>query len=204
MALVTVGAVVHVTADSLMLSISRWLVMGVAGDAREHEIIRRIGVAVTALVDPVMRDREISVVEHRPQPRTRVVTRLAGGWESGCNVVRVGGAVVVSLVAAVTGGRKRQVVIVDVAAGTRHGRMESGQRERGVVVIERRWNPCGGVVANLALLREANLRVVGRVGGVEVIQVTSDAGGAGQVVIVVDVALRTLQRGVRAGQRKSS
>ncbi len=42
---------------------------------------------------------------------------------------------------------------------------------------------------------------VGR--GVEVRQVAGDTGRIGQAVVAIDVALRALQVGVRAGQRES-
>ena len=137
MTLITVRAVVNVSADALMLSVGGWLIVRVAVRAREHQVIRRVCMAVTALINSVVRDGEVGVVKHRPQPRTGVVARLARGRESGRNVVRIGGAVVVGLVATDAGGRKRQVVVVNVALRTGHGCVESGQRERGVVVVKR-------------------------------------------------------------------
>ena len=137
MTLVTVRAVVNVSADALMLSVGGWLIVRVAVRAREHQVIRRVCMAVTALINSVVRDGEVGVVKHRTQPRTGVVASLARGRESGCNVVRIGGAVVVGLVATDAGGRKRQVVVVNVALRTGHGGVESGQRKGGVVVVKR-------------------------------------------------------------------
>jgi hypothetical protein len=59
-------------------------------------------------------------------------------------------------------------------------------------------------VARLASLREARSHVVRIGGALEILQVTVDAGGVcvGQVVIVIDVTLGALHRGVRAGQRE--
>ena len=58
-------------------------------------------------------------------------------------------------------------------------------------------------MANLALLRKSNLRVVGSGSRVEVIQVTGHASRTGQVVVVIDVALRTRHGGMEPGQRES-
>lgn len=48
-----------------------------------------------------------------------------------------------------------------MTTGTGHSRVLTGKWECGVVVIERRRNPRGGVMAHLALLREPGLDVVG-------------------------------------------
>jgi len=50
-------------------------------------------------------------------------------------------SLVFGLVTAVAIGRHRGVVVVDVATGTRHGGVGTGQREAGVVVVEARWSP---------------------------------------------------------------
>ena len=60
-------------------------------------------------------------------------------------------------------------------------------------------------MALLAGLRESRLHVI-RIGrALEILQVATDAGRirAGQVVVVVDVALRALHGGVRPGQREA-
>ena len=72
-------------------------------------------------------------------------------------------------------------------------------------MIEGRTRPGGGVVTLLAGLREARRDVI-RIGrALEVFQVAGNAGRvrAGQVVVVIDVALRALHPGVRAGQREA-
>jgi hypothetical protein len=69
-------------------------------------------------------------------------------------------------------------------------------------VVERRRNPGRDVVAHFALLGEPRLDVV-RVGrSAEILQVAGGAGRTVQAVISIDVALRTLQRDMRPGQRK--
>ncbi len=80
---------------------------------------------------------------------------LAGCRETGGRMVRIGRGLVIRLVAGIAVGRNRCVVIVHVAIGASHGGVGPGEREGGVVVIERRRLPGGGVMAELALLREA-------------------------------------------------
>ena len=80
--------------------------------------------------------------------------------------------------------------------------MGAGQRESGSLVIERGRHPGCGVVAGVAGLRKPLLRVIRIVRVLVILQVARDASLYGQVVIVVDVALRAGHRGVRPGQRK--
>lgn len=46
--------------------------------------------------------------------------------------------------------------------------------------------------------------MVGTLGRLEILQVTRHACGTGQLVIIVDVALTALNRGMEAGQRPTS
>lgn len=57
-------------------------------------------------------------------------------------------------------------------------------------------------MTHLALLRKSRLRVVGIRRAAEILQVARNTTGVGQVVVTVDMALRTLNRGVRAGERE--
>ena len=97
-------------------------------------------------------------------------------------------------------------IVVHVAVRTlpRRNRVRTGQRKARFCVIESRRLPgCGGV-AGFASLREPATHVI-RVGGsLEILQVTRHAGRAGQVVVVVDVAIGTLPRRnrMRARQHK--
>lgn len=136
---------------------------------------------------------------------------MAGGtgvWESRGHVIGIVGGVVVRLVTRVTVGRNAGVVIVDVAhgAGHRRVRMEPGQRKRRVVVIEGSGYPCRGAVAHIALLGNPGGSMIRIVGSLIVLQVTRNARGAGQFVVVVDVTHGTGNRGsgVKTGKRESS
>ena len=57
---------------------------------------------------------------------------------------------VIRLVTAIARSRKRGVVIVDMALRARHVDMRSRQRERRIVVIERRLRPGNRVMARFA------------------------------------------------------
>lgn len=57
-------------------------------------------------------------------------------------------------------------------------------------------------MTHLALLRESRLHVVGIGRTAEILQVTRDAAGVGQVVVTVHMALRALNGCVRTGERE--
>ena len=119
---------------------------------------------------------------------------------------RRGRVVVVGLVATDAGRHRDVVVVVDVAIGAlprRYG-VRAGQRESGLGVIKGRRLPGARVVAKLAGLREAALHVVGIGRVLEILQVARYTSRGRDLVVVVDVAVRTGPRrhGVRAGQRE--
>src|SRR6185437_17142952 len=71
-------------------------------------------------------------------------------------------------------------------------------------VVKGRLQPRHGVVADGAVRGESRLRVVRVRGAVVVLHVALIARATRQVVVVVDVTLRTLQSRVSVGQRKSN
>ena len=71
--------------------------------------------------------------------------------------------------------------------------MSAGERERRVVVVESRRRPRGGIVANLALLRESDGNMVRIVGCLELRQMAGDARCISQVVVAIGVTLAALQ-----------
>lgn len=77
------------------------------------------------------------------------------------------------------------------------------QREAGGGVIESGIRPGHRGVAGFARLRHSSLHVIGVGRSLVVLQMAGDACGVGEAVVSVDVALRTLQRDVRAGQREA-
>ena len=98
------------------------------------------------------------------------------------------------------------VVVVDVAIGAlaRWHHMGAGEREARLGVIESCGLPSGGIVTRIAGLRESAGNVVGICGSLKILEVARNAGGRGQVVIVVDVAVSASPRrdGVRTRERE--
>ena len=87
-----------------------------------------------------------------------------------------------------------------VALRALQSRVRSGQRERSLVVIERRRQPRRGAMATGAILREPRRPVIWICGRVEVRQMASYAAGGRRGEIVVRVTLRAIHLGVRPRQ----
>ena len=81
--------------------------------------------------------------------------------------------------------------------------VHSDQREPGGRVVECGAEPVHGRVAAGAILREIRGFVRRIVGPVVIRLVTVPASAIRQTVVVIDVALRALQAGMRAGQREA-
>ena len=146
-----------------------------------------------------------SVVEGRARPvRDRVaMAQRAVLWETCRGVRRTVGAVVIGLVAVPARRAGQTVIVVHMAGRALLTRMQPYQGKSRGGVVERRSQPVHGRVAAGAILREIR-RLVGWICGSVVIGLVAvPAISVGQGVIVVHVALRTLQIGVRAGQRES-
>lgn len=99
--------------------------------------------------------------------------------------------------ARITQSAVQRVIVAGVAVGAQPRRDGVGARklESGRRVIERAVGPEHSVVAGFTGCRESRRDVVhwrGR--GVVVVLVARHAGGAGEVVIVVDVAVSALPR----------
>jgi len=147
------------------------------------------------------RERRVVVIKRCACPVGRAVAGVACGREAGRRMRRRVRIVVVGLVTRNASGiRSCQVVVpVHVALAALHRGMEAGEREARGGVVERAIAPVGGRVALVAGLRESSLHVIRSSRALEILQVALHAGAAGQVVGVVHVALRALQRRVRAG-----
>src|SRR5690349_6294068 len=101
MALVAARAAVHVVFDPLMLLIGRALGMAIC--ASKHRVVRRIGVAGRAdAIRPSVSSREVSMVKCGSQPRTRGMTRLAGGGKPRRDMVRIGRGLILRLMTRIT------------------------------------------------------------------------------------------------------
>ena len=176
-----------------------------AGAAGQAVVV--IDVALGALhrrVETGECEARAGVVERRSRPVEDRGSVALGAVlrESGGQVRRVAGAIVVVLVAVPAGCAGQAVVVVHVATGARLAGMESHQREAGGSVIERGAIPIRRGVAAGAILREIGCFVRRGVGSVVVVLVAVPAGPACQAVVVIYVTLGALQAGVRAGQRE--
>src|SRR5260370_15441005 len=125
------------------------------------------------------------------------MTDLAGRGETRRSMRRTVGAGVILLMARIAQNAGQAVVIVDVticAGSWRYG-VRTRQCESGGRVVKSRVTPGHGIVADFARSRETRCRVVHwRRRIVEVLLVARHAGRAGEVVVVVDVAIGALPR----------
>ena len=131
------------------------------------------------------------------------MTGLTARRKARRQVIRVSRALVILLMTAIAGRRQRGVVVVHVAICAGNLGVETGQGKWCVVVIEGSAGPRRGVVAGIAGLGETAGYVVRIRCALEIFEVASYAGAAGEPVISVDVALRALQRAMRAGKSES-
>jgi len=201
-AAVAVDAVVDVAGDAVVLAVGGRL--GMAVGAGKDGVVGGVGVAGGAdSVGSAMTGREPGVIERCTSPRSCRVAGCAGGREAGRNVIRVGGAGVLGLMAGVAVCRRTDVDIVDVARGARRSDMRACQRERRVVVIEYGACPGSGVVAGVAGGGKASRGVIGIRSGLPVCRMAGVAILGDGGVVAVDVALRAGQRSVRTGEGKA-
>ena len=175
MARIAIRAVVHVVANSLVLTVRRGLVVGVACNTREDRVIRGVRVTIGAGC-PFARvsagvDREPSVVERRSQPGRSVMASCARRGECRRDVVGIAYVRIVRLVTGIAIGRSAGIAAADMATGTRDLDVRTRQWERSICVIERRRLPCCRVVTNSAVAREPRRDVVRRFGAVIVVLV---------------------------------
>ena len=188
------------------------VVLGVAREAcRAIERVVVVHVAVGALarwnrVRPGQRKSSAVVVEGCVQPRTGVVALVAARREIRRDVVRIRGSLIVGLVARVASRAGQVVVVALMAVGAepwRHG-VHARQRKSCGRVIELAVGPLHRVMTLFAGGGEAGMRHWAQ-RFVVVVLVATHAGGAGDFVVIVDVAIAALTRrhGVRPGQRKS-
>ena len=178
-----------------------------AGRGQRRVII--VDVAVGALarghgMRSGQRKCRVVVVKGGIGPDRRVVAQLALLRKSGRHVIGIGRTLEILEMARDACGAVQAVVIVDVAVGALargHG-MRACELEAGGGVVEGAIAPLHCVVAGFARGRECCCNVVhGRSRVVVVGLVARHAGGAREVVIIIDVTIRALARrhGVRSG-----
>jgi len=156
-------------------------------------------------VRPSQRERRRVVVERRSRPVRRAVAGITRVGEPHLRVVRILCVGVIRLMARYARSiRAGQIVVaVHVTRATGGRGMRPGQRESGGRVVEGPVTPVRRRMALVAGLREARLYVIGIGRALEVCQMALRACPARQLVIVVRMALRALQRRMGAGQSKS-
>lgn len=137
------------------------------------------------------RERCVVVIEAGVGPRCGAVTDVACGRKTDLGVVRVVGVVVIGLMATDASGvgAGQLVVAIHMALLAGHGEVETGQGPASGRVNEATAAPIGRRMALVAGGREAGLNMVWVRGAVEIVQVAGDARAAGQLVVVVHVAL---------------
>jgi len=193
-ALIAVHAVIDIPTYVRVMEIGR-VAASMASCALKNGVVTRIGVAGRA--------HSIgAAVAHGPPSVIERSSRPSRGGVAGCTsrrehrrrgrMDRTVRRQVIRFMAAVTVSWQRRVVVVHMTIGAGHLRVESGQRKRCCVVVERAVRPQSGVVAYLAGCREAHPNVVYRCGrGVVVVQMARNTGGicARQIVVVIDVTV---------------
>ena len=126
-------------------------------------------------------------------PICRRVAALASLRESGLHMVWIIGRLVILQMAGRATCVRQRVVLVDVALRTLQWNMCASQCEACGRMIKAGIPICGGVT-RLASLRKSCLHMIWVGRALEIFQVTGGAARVGNVVVVVHVALRTLQR----------
>jgi len=174
---------------------------------RTRQAVVAVDVALRALQTRVRaRQRETGrrVVEGgaRPVGDGGAMTERAILRETRGGMRRIARAIVIGLVTIPARGAVQRVVIVNMARRALLRGVHSHQRKAGGCVIERRAQPVGRGMASRAVLREVAGFVRWIIRPVIIRLVAVPARAATQGVIVVYVALRALQTGMRPGQRE--
>ena len=168
--------------------------------SRARQVVVVVGVAVGALarrhgVRPGQRESRRRVIELAIRPRDHVMTLLAGCRETRVRNRCSRGIEVVLVATDASRACEIEVVInVTVCALPRRHQVRAGKRKSGGRVIELAAGPRDHVMTLLASGRETRVR--NRCSrGIEVVLVATDARRTRDVVVVVDMAVRTLPRG---------
>jgi len=170
--------------------------VAIRADARRHGVRSGKG------------EGRVAVIESRIGPHGCIVADFASGGKSSRRVRRIVCAGIVFLMARIAQRAVQRVVIADVAVGAnpRRHQVGSSQLEAGCRVIEGAVAPLHRIVASFAGGRECRRNMIHRRLGVVVVGLMAgDARRPGQVVVVVQVAIRALpwRNHMGASQRKA-
>jgi len=185
-----------------------------ADAGRDRDVVVVVDVTIGALarrhrMRPGQRESRLRVIESRRLPGRSVVASVASLGEAAGHVIRIRRALEVREMAGYACSAGDVVVaelrVVTIRTLPRRHHMCAGQHEIHQRVIESRRRPCDRGMALLASRGEASSNVIGIRRALEIFQVTRNAGCAGEVVVVVGVAVGTLARrnGVPSAQGKS-
>ena len=204
MTLVAIHTVVNVPVHALMLLIRVGLSVTIR--ALEHRVVARVCVASRAdSIGSAVPHVEPGMVEDRARPPgDHLVARLARCGKARRDVIGIVRTLVFHSVTRIAVGRKQSVVIVHVAACAHDLHVCSHQWKGRVVMVERCRLPGCGAVADVALQGESPGHVIWIRRALVVLPVTADAGGVGQVVVAIDMAIAALQFQVPSCQRKAT
>lgn len=132
------------------------------------------------------------MIKRRVEPRGSRVALRAVLRKAGIGVIwnarDAGRAGVILSVATVAIVRQRAGVVVGVARTAGYRRMRARQWKGGLAVIERSGGPRRSVVADLALLRDARLHMIGSGGCAEIFRVATVAIGGRVRELAIDMA----------------
>ena len=138
------------------------------------------------------RERRVVMVEGRGLPRRCAVADVALLGKSSSHVIRIRRALVILQVATHAGGIRQVVIPVDVTIAALQFQVPSRQRETALGMIKCGGLPGRGAVAHRAVGGKARRYVIRIRRGLVLLQVATHAGGAGEVVVPVDVAIAAL------------
>ena len=139
------------------------------------------------------------VIERGAGPISGGVTYRTVLWEAGGFVGRIGGVVVIGLVATPARATGQAEVVVRVALGALYADVCAGQREARCGVVEHGPRPLRRVMAHRAVLRIAASHVVGTGRLLEIGQMAAHALRRRIGEDPVDMTLRARQICVRPG-----
>jgi hypothetical protein len=146
--------------------------------------------------------REPCVVQCRPRPVCRRMTRLAGVRETRRVMYRIRRAVEVGCMTLIATRIHQLVIAIDVTRLTWRRYVRPGQWELGRAVIESRRLPRGGAVTRLAVLAEVARNMIRICCTREICGMTLIAIGEDELIISVYVATLTRHGNVRTRQRQ--
>ena len=144
----------------------------------------------------------LAVVKGRGLPRCACVTNGAISRESGRHVIGIRSLVEIGHVARSAIRRRAGKHIVHVTLVAGDGRVRAGEREPGLIVVERRACPVGRAMADRAVLRESRSHMARICGLLEIRQMTGGASGEHECVVAAPMARAALQCRMRPRQRE--